>query len=57
MSNSQIHTACFLKATIRTSLVVQELSLYLQAQRTQVRTLVQEDPTYCRATKPMLPNF
>ena len=57
MSNSQIHTACFLKATIRTSLVVQELSLYLQAQWTQVRTLVQEDPTYCRATKPMPPNF
>ena len=57
MSNSQIHTACFSKATIRTSLVVQELRLYLQVQRTQVRPLVQEDPTYCRATKARLPNF
>ena len=37
----------------RTSLVAQWLRICLPAQGTWVRALVREDPTYCRATKPV----
>ena len=37
----------------RTSLVVQWLRVCLPMQGTQVQSLVQEDPAYCRATKPV----
>ena len=36
-----------------TSLVVQGLSIYPMGQETQVQSLVQEDPTCCRAAKPV----
>ena len=35
------------------SLVVQWLRILLPMQRTQVRSLLQEDPTFLRAVKPM----
>ena len=40
-----------------TSLVVQWLRIYLPMQRTQVRALVQEDPTCHGATKPVCHNY
>ena len=46
-----------LKVTAGTSLVVQRLKIWLPVQRTQVRSLVQEDPTCRRAAKPELPNY
>ena len=42
---------------IGTSLVVQWLGVRLPVQRTQVRSLVQEDPTCRRAAKPMCHNY
>ena len=39
------------------SLVVQWLRIHLPMQRTQVRSLVQEDPTCCGANKPMCCNY
>ena len=39
------------------SLVVQWLRIHLPMQGTQVRALVQEDPTCCGATKPMRHNY
>ena len=39
------------------SLVVQLLRIHLPVQRTQVQSLVQEDPTCCGATKPMRHNY
>ena len=39
-----------------TSLVVQWLRIHLPMQGTQVRSLVGEDPTCCRATKPLCHN-
>ena len=42
---------------IRTSLVVQWLRIRLPMQGTQVRALVQEDPTCHRATKPVCHNY
>ena len=36
-----------------TSLVAQWIRIHLPLQETWVRSLVQEDPTGCRATKPM----
>ena len=40
-----------------TSLVVQWLRIHLPLQGTQVRSLVGEDSTGCRATKPMCHNY
>ena len=45
------------KNSIGTSLVVQWLRIHLLMQRTWVRSLVQEDPTCCGATKPMRHNY
>ena len=48
------------KATIKnwgTSLVAQWLRIHLPMQGTQVRALVQEDPTCHRATKPVCHNY
>ena len=39
------------------SLVVQWLRICLPMQETQVQALVQEDPTCCRATKPVSHNY
>ena len=39
------------------SLVAQWLRIHLPRQETQVRTLVQEDPTCCGATKPVCQNY
>ena len=41
---------------LRTSLVVQWIRICLPMQGTQVQSLVWEDPTRCRATKPMCHN-
>ena len=41
---------------IRTSLVVQWLRICLPVQKTWIPSLVQEDSTLCRATKPMCHN-
>ena len=40
-----------------TSLVAQWLRIRLPMQGTQVRALVQEDPTCCRAAKPVRHNY
>ena len=40
-----------------TSLVVQWLRIRLPMQGTWVRSLVREDPTCCRATKPVCHNY
>ena len=40
----------------RASLVAQWLRIHLPMQGTRVRSLVREDPTHCRATKPMRHN-
>ena len=45
------------KWSSRTSLVVQWLRIRLPIQGTQVRSLVQEDPTGRRATKPVRHNY
>ena len=45
------------KSRIRASLVVQWPRICLPMQGTQVQSLVQEDPTCCRATKPMCHNY
>ena len=42
---------------VRTSLVAQWLRIRLPMQGTWVRALVQEDPTCCRATKPVRHNY
>ena len=47
----------FKKNTKGASLVVQWLRIFLSMQGTQVRTLVQEDPTCRRATKPRRHNY
>ena len=39
------------------SLVVQWLRIHLTMQETWVQTLVQEDPTCCRAAKPVCHNY
>ena len=41
----------------RASLVAQWLRIRLSMQRTWIRALVQEDPTRCRATKPVCHNY
>ena len=41
----------------RASLVVQWLRIRLPMQRTQVRSLAREDPTYRGATKPVRHNY
>ena len=41
----------------RTSLVVQQIKLHLPMQGTQIWSLIWEDPTCCRATKPMCHNY
>ena len=46
-----------IKSTCGTSLVAQWLRLRLPMQGTQVRSLVQEDPTCCGATKPVHHNY
>ncbi|XP_059940272.1 craniofacial development protein 1 isoform X2 [Mesoplodon densirostris] len=43
--------------SLRTSLVVQWLRIRLPMQGTQVQALVREDPTCCRATKPVCHNY
>ena len=51
---TQSRLFCFLKNTTnRTSLVVQWIKIYLPMQGTQVRFLVGDDSTCCRATKPV----
>ena len=45
------------KKITRMSLVVQWLRIHLPMHGTQVQSLVQEDPTCCGATKPVLHNF
>ena len=45
------------KITYWASLVAQWLRIRLPMQGTQVRALVREDPTYCRATKPASHNY
>ena len=40
-----------------TSVVAQWLRIHLPIQGTQVQALVQEDPTYCGATKPVYHNY
>ena len=40
-----------------TSLVAQWLRIRLPMQGTEVQSLVQEDPTCCRATKPVRHNY
>ena len=47
----------FLNKTLRTSLVAQWLRIRLPMQGTRVRTLVREDPTCRRATKPVRHNY
>ena len=42
---------------VGTSLVAQWLRIRLPMQGTQVRALVQEDPTCCGATKPVRHNY
>ena len=46
-----------LKSVSWTSLVVQWLRIHLPMQGTRVRTLVWEDPTCRKATKPMCHNY
>ena len=46
-----------IKKDHRTSLVAQWLRILLPMQGTQVQALVQEDPTCCRATKPVCHNY
>ena len=41
----------------RTSLVVQGFRIHLPMQKTQVLSLVQEDPTSLGVTKPMCHNY
>ena len=41
----------------RASLVAQWLRIHLAMQGTRFQALVQEDPTRCRATKPMRHNY
>ena len=45
------------KVIPRPSLVVQGLRIHLTMQGTWVRSLVQEDSTYCKATKPVSHNY
>ena len=47
----------FKTCQLGTSLVVQWLRIHLPMQGTQVRSLVQEDPTCCGATKPVHHNY
>ena len=52
------HTVTSMKITsLRTSLVVQCMAIYLPMQGTPVKSLVQEDPTCCRATKLVHHNY
>ena len=44
------------KSTNKSSLVAQWLRIRLPMQETRVQSLVQEDPTCCRATKPVSHN-
>ena len=46
-----------IKKDHRPSLVAQWLRILLPMQGTQVQALVQEDPTCCRATKPVCHNY
>ena len=46
-----------LKYDTGTSLVAQWLRIHLSMQGTWIRSLVQEDPTCCRATKPVSHNY
>ena len=50
-------TSLILKNLSRASLVVQWLRIHLPIQGTRVRALVWEDPTCCRATKPVRHNY
>ena len=45
------------KSDFWTSLVAEWLRIHLPMQGTQVRALVQEDPTGCGATKPVRHNY
>ena len=46
-----------IKSGERASLVVQWLRIHLAMQETQVQSLVQEDSTSCKATKPVHHNY
>ena len=47
----------WLRHRLQASLVAQWLRIRLPMQGTRVRALVQEDPTCCRATKPVHHNY
>ena len=51
------HMPCSAAKRSGNFLVVQWLRIYLPMQGTQVRSLVQEDPTCQGATRPMLHNY
>ena len=53
----QMQKKHLIKLNIWTSLVAQWLRIRLPMHRTQVRSLVQEDPTCCGATKPVRHNY
>ena len=48
---------CYLKSNQRTSLVVQWLRIHLPRQEAWVQSLLREDPTCHRATKPVRHNY
>ena len=52
------HTVTSMKITsLRTSLVVQCMAIYLPMQGTLVKSLLREDPICCRATKLLYHNY
>ena len=52
-----VRMAIIKKSTNRASLVAQWLRIRLPMQGTRVRAMVREDPTCCRATKPVRHNY
>ena len=55
--NTQKHLSNLKVHSLGTSLVVQWLRIHLPVQGTQIRSLVQEDPTCRGATKPVRHNY
>lgn len=53
LSNIEIYVSAYWDKKVTGSLVVQWLGIHLAVQRTPVQSLVWEDPTRCRATKPV----
>ena len=56
-STSPVIREMQLKTMTRASLVAQWLGIRLPIQGTRVRALVQEDPTCCRAARPVCHNY